>query len=213
MLIRTLVAVTLVLSFITCPGGAMAQTPITQVDINRAKAEIELLKQDIEIKQAELRLMELQLARQSALPAPPPTVAWKPAASVSPAAPVAPKPSATTAIVSPSPGLPPRRADVDPAPYEKSSIGRIPQFRTSQSSKWLVLDEKRVVFWVLDEEAYLLNLAQSCPGLLNAEKMKLESFSTKVRAGHDGIVLNNQRCLIESITKLGGKSLPKPPRK
>lgn len=207
MLSRTLVAITLALTLFSS-ADVSAQTPVSQADINRAKAEIELLKQDIEIRQAELRLMELQLARQSASPAPKP--ASKPAAmATTPVPAVAPSP----AFAATAPTLPPKRADVDPAPYEKSSVGRVPQFRTTQSSKWLVLDEKRVVFWVLNEEAYLLNLAQTCPGLLDAEKIKLESFSTKVRAGHDGIVFSGQRCLIESITKLGGKNLPKPPKK
>lgn len=209
MLSRTLVAITLALTLFSS-ASVSAQAPVTQADINRAKAEIELLKQDIEIRQAELRVMELQLARQSASPAPKP--AARPATAMAPAPQVSPSP-ASTASPGPSPTLPLNRADVDPTPYEKSSLGRVPQFRTTQSSKWLVLDEKRVVFWVLNEEAYMLNLMQTCPGLLNAEKIKLESFSTKVRAGHDGIVFGGQRCLIESITKLGGKNLPKPPKK
>jgi|GEM_PF-1705386 len=211
MLVRTSVAVTLAF-FLLSSSGAFAQTEVTQADINRAKAEIELLKQDIEIKQAELRLMELQLTRQSATPVSKP--ASKP---VSPA--MAPNPRSAaplppTVVSTPTPVALPRQADVDPTPYETSVLGLIPQFRANQSSKWLVLDEKRVVFWVLSDEAYLLNLEQTCPGLLTAERLKLENFSMKVRAGHDGIVVdNNQRCVIESIAKLGGKSLPKPPKK
>lgn len=80
-------------------------------------------------------------------------------------------------------------------------------------SKWLALDEKRLVYWVLDDEAYLLNLSHTCAGLLDTERLKLQSFSNKVRAGHDGVIFGDQLCLIESIGKLGGKSLPKPPRK
>ncbi|MEO8000311.1 MAG: DUF6491 family protein, partial [Arenimonas sp.] len=184
---------------------------VTQADINRARSEIERLKQDIQLKEAELRVLELQMARQAALPAPVAKPKSKTAAEpkTSPSMPMAAALPAPTP--NPAPAL--KRANVDPTPYEASIIGRIQAFRTTTTSKWLVLDEQRLIYWVLDDEAYLLNLTENCPGLLTAERMKLESFSNKVRAGEDGVVFANQRCLIQSIEKLGGHKLPKPPRK
>ncbi|MGH8107269.1 MAG: DUF6491 family protein [Arenimonas sp.] len=208
MLVRALTAVTLALSLLVGPN-AWAQEPVTQADLNRLRSEIELLKQDIEIKEAELRVMELQLARQSGTPTPIP--APKPAAK--PVKTVAPKPAEVAMPAAPVAAAPLKRANVDPRPYEAAATGRLNFFRTTQSSNWLVLDEKRLVFWVLDDEAYLLTLSHPCAGLLDAERIKLENFSNKVRAGQDGVVFNDQMCLIETITKLSGRTLPKPPRK
>ena len=208
MLIRTLVAATLALFLIASPCLS-GQAPVTQADIDRVKAEIERLQQDFAKKQSELRSMELQLSRQSTTPGP--RTAVKPAISTKTPEPVqGPAPMMTS---EPSPAAMPQRSNVDPTPYEASVIGRVPQFRSNPSSKWLVLDEKRVVFWVVNDEAYMLNLQETCPGMMSAEKLKLESFASKVRSGHDGVIFNDQRCLIGSIVKLGGKSLPRPPRK
>lgn len=206
MLVRTMVAVTILFSLLTSEG-LKAQNTVTQADLNRVRSEIELLKQDIDIKQAELRMLELQMARQSNMPSPKPEV--KPA---TPEKPVAPAPvSAPPAQAKAMPA--PRRSDIDPAPYEAAITQRVAMFRTNDASKWLVLDEKRLVYWVLDDEAYLLHLAQTCSGLLTSTRLKVENFSTRVKAGHDSVIFDDQRCLIESISKLGGRSLPKPPRK
>ncbi len=207
MLLRTVAAVISLFLFLICPVS-LAQSSATQADLNRVRAEIASLKRNIEIKEAELRVLESQMARQSANPASAPKPAPSPAKA----------PESTTVTVSaPVPAAIPasarRRSNVDPAPYEAAITSRVSQFRTNQSSEWLILDEKRIVFWVLDDEAYLLNLTQYCEGLLSAKNLSLENFSTRVRAGKDGVVFDNQRCLIESIAKLGGRSLPKPPKK
>lgn len=215
MLIRTLVAVILVFSLIPC-SDAFGQTPITQADINRAKAAIEMLKQDIEIKEAELRVMELQLARQSTTGSPAPKPATRATQVAAPklvASSISMAPQTSGVEVENAIEKAPKRSNIDPRPYEDAIQGRLNFFRTSQGSKWLALDEKRLVYWVLDDEAYILNLSHTCTGLLDTDRLKLQSFSNKVRAGHDGVVFGDQLCLIESISKLGGRSLPKPPRK
>jgi len=104
-------------------------------------------------------------------------------------------------------------ANIVPTPYEAPITGRTSVFRTTSSAKWLVLDEQRVVYWAMDDEVYILNLAQTCPGLLGASKIKLENFSTKVRAGTDNLIFDDQSCLIDSISVLGGNAVPKPPRR
>jgi len=207
MLIRAVIAVSLSLMMFTGPS-ALAQTSITAVDVNRAKAEIELLKQDIQIKEAELQVLELQLARQAATPAPPAKTIMRPVAAAN--APVTSTIQALPTTQAPVPIV--QRANIDPAPYEASITGRVSMFRMTPSSMWRVLDEKRLVYWVVSNEAYLLNLAQICPGLLDTEKLKLENFSTKVLAGRDHVIFGDQRCLIASIAQLGGRSLPKPPK-
>lgn len=204
MLVRKVFAVSLLCSlFISV--GLFAQTRVTQADVNRLKAGIELLKQDIEIKEAELKVLELQMARQS--PTNVSSLATKPAAATA----KTPEPAPPSPVVTRVPT--PIRTLVDPAPYEASIEGRVPQFRTNQSAKWLVLDESRLVFWVVDDEAYMLNLDKKCTGLFDTNKILLESFSSKVRAGHDGVVFSGKRCSIESVFKLSGRLLPKPPRK
>lgn len=215
MLIRTLVAVALALLLIPSPG-AKAQSSVTQADINNAKAAIQLLKQDLEIKEAELRVMELQLAAKTTPGAPAPKPVARPVKASTPTPDPIDISSAAPASgveVETAGEMAPKRSNTDPSPYEAAIVGRLNFFRTTQSSKWLALDEKRLVYWVLDDEAYLLNLSHTCTGLLGTERIRLQSFSNKVRAGHDDVVFGEQRCLIESISKLGGRSLPKPPRK
>lgn len=208
MLIRTVIAAGLSLMMFT-GAAALAQSAVTQADVSRTKAEIEILKQDLQIKEAELGLLELQMARQAlATAAPVAKPINRPMAAVK--APVvatipAPPRDETTAPIA-------QRANVDPSPYEASVTGRVSMFRMTPSSMWRVLDEKRLVYWVVDDEAYLLNLAQICPGLLSTQKLKLENFSTKVLAGRDHVIFGDQRCLIDSIARLGGRSLPKPPK-
>lgn len=204
MLIRTATALMLALLLLASPL-ALGQSSVTPEDLAAAKAEIERLKQDLLLKEAQLRVMELQAAQQKSTPIP------KPAAKPMPQA----KSVEMAKTGSPPPMIAPaaRKAMINAAPYEASIQGRVQMFRTDQSAKWLTLDEKRLVYWVLDDEAYLLNLTDICPGLLTANKLKLENFSTKVRAGHDHVVVDNQRCLIGFIEKLGGRSLPKPPRR
>ena len=208
MLIRAVIAVSLSLMIFT-GASAPAQSSVTPADVNRAKAEIELLKHDIQIKEAELRVLELQIARQAATSGPVIKPSMKPVRAEK-------APIETTTPPLPTSKLPThlvQRANIDPLPYEASITARVLMFRMTPSSMWRVLDEKRLVYWVVDDEAYLLNLEQICPGLLSAEKLKLENFSTKVRAGRDHVIFGDQRCLIESIAQLGGRSLPKPPKR
>ncbi|MGH8049038.1 MAG: DUF6491 family protein [Arenimonas sp.] len=205
MLVRIIPVVTLLFSMLSS-SSLLAQAAVTQADINRVKLEIERLKQDIGAKEAALRVMQSQMARQASgtagSDARQKTTAMKP---------TTPMPSDSSEQDSPPPT--PKRSNIDPAPYEAAVTGRISAFRTNQSAKWLVLDEKRIVYWILDDEAYILNLTQACPGLLDTRKLKVENFSTRVRAGHDHVFFDNQSCLIESISILGGRSLPKPPKK
>jgi len=208
MLVRAVVVAMLLFSVISSPDSR-AQSTVTKADVSRARSEIELLKQNIQIKEAELRLMEQQLARQSTVS--PTKTTSKPVTSAN-AAQAKPVSQPVPAPLTPESTPAPKRANVDPKPYEASVVQRIAMFRTDGSAKWLVLDEERVVFWVLDDEAYLVNLAVTCSGLLDAKSLKLENFSSKVRAGHDGVLFDDQRCQIQSIQKLGGRALPKPPR-
>lgn len=205
MLVRIISVVALLFSILSS-SGLLAQVAVTQADVSRVKSEIERLKQNISIKEAELRKMELQIMRQASGTKSPgsgnKTSATKPVTPIS---------SDLSEQESPNPV--PKRSNIDPSPYEAAITGRISSFRMSQSAKWLVLDEKRIVYWILDDEAYILNLTLACPGLLDATKLKIENFSTRVRAGHDHVFFDNQSCLIDSISILGGRSLPKPPKK
>lgn len=185
-------------------SASLAQSSVSQADINQAKAEIEQLKQDLQLKEAQLRVLELQMARKASAPTPVPAPTKAVAVSPAAKAPAAIAPQAPHTLL---------RSSVDSSPYEASVVGRVPAFRMTPSDNWVVLDEKRMVYWVLDDEAYLLNLSDNCPELLNAARLRLENFSTKVRAGQDGVLVGNQRCLIASIEKLGGHRLPKPPRR
>ena len=207
MLIRAVTAVSLSLMMFT-GAGALAKSSVTPADVNRAKAEIELLKQDIQIKQAELQVLELQMARQAATPAPAAKPVIRPSAAAK--APVTTTFQALPTTQAPTPIA--QRANIDPTPYEASIRGYVSMFRMTPSSMWRVLDEKRLVYWVIKDEAYLLNLAQICPGLLSTKKLEIQNFSTKVRAGKDHVIFGDQQCLIESIAQLGGRSLPKPPK-
>lgn len=126
----------------------------------------------------------------------------------------------TKTAVPPSPSVPlverhglleSRSGVTDAEPYERSIQGRVAMFRVVDHPKWLVLDDRRVVVWVLEDEAYLLELVEQCPALIGAGQVRVESFSTRVRMGKEAVRIGDQRCVIGSIARLGGRSLPKPP--
>lgn len=179
------------------------------------RREIEAGKQVLLPKYVELA--ELERA-QSATPAAPmvaPVVAPAPAPAPAPAAAPAPRPEAApaasiSAAAATSAMAAPR---VDPAPYLAAAVGRLSAIRVSVPPQWLVIDEARVVIWTTSDEAYLLGVQTPCPILLSGAKLKLEDFSTRVRVGEEAVKVGTQRCLIESITRLGGRGLPKPPRR
>jgi hypothetical protein len=113
----------------------------------------------------------------------------------------------------PSPALSPqhgpvlRKAD-DPAPYEKAAISNVSMFRYNPY-RWVPVGTHQLAVYNSFDDAYLLDLAGDCPGLLTTERIKIENFSTRVVVGRDAVIADGQRCAITGIRELNVNRLPR----
>ncbi len=182
-------------------------------------AEVSALRDQIHRMDREQELIENRLhelekddppaAREhrQAEPPPAPTTATPSPPQVQPPAPPAPAPAPPSAPPPPPPG-PTLRQAADPAPYEKAAGSRVSMFRYN-SYRWVPVGTRQLVVYNTYDDAYLLEFASDCPGLLSAERIKVENFSTKVVVGRDGVLANGQRCAIADIRELNVGKLPR----
>lgn len=99
------------------------------------------------------------------------------------------------------------RQAADPAPYEKAVIGYVSMFHYNPY-KWIPVGTHQVVIYNTYDEAYLLDLANDCPGLLSTDHIQVENFSTKVVVNRDAVIADHQRCPITGIRELNTNHLP-----
>ncbi len=119
------------------------------------------------------------------------------------ASPPAPPPPA------PPPQLGPTlRQAADPAPYEKAAGGYVGMFHYNPY-RWVPVGTRQVAVYNTYDDAYLLDLAIDCPGLLSADRIKIENFSTKVVMNRDAVIADGQHCLITGIRQLNTVRLPR----
>ncbi len=139
----------------------------------------------------------------SSAPAPPPAPAPPAlfAAAAMPPPPVqAPPPPSHT--IGPS-----LRQAADPAPYEKAAGDYVGMFHYSPG-KWVPVGTRQLAVFNTWDDAYLLDLGGDCPGLLSADRIRIENFSTKVVADRDAVIADGQRCAITGIRPLNTARLP-----
>ena len=74
--------------------------------------------------------------------------------------------------------------------------------------RWVPVGTHQVAVYNTYDEAFLLDLAIDCPGLLSADRIKIENFSTKVVMNRDAVIADGQRCLITGIRQLNTARLP-----
>jgi hypothetical protein len=128
---------------------------------------------------------------------------------------IPPRPAAVheMAVSSGAVQLPPQlgptlRQAADPVLYEKAAGSRVAMFRYN-SYRWVPVGTRQLAIYNTYDEAYLLDFASDCPGLLHAERIKVENFSTKVVAGRDAVNAAGQRCPIADIRELNINRLPR----
>lgn len=68
--------------------------------------------------------------------------------------------------------------------------------------RWIPVGTRQLAVYNTYDEAYLLDFASDCPGLLSTDRIKIENFSTKVVMGRDAVIADGQRCLITGIREL-----------
>jgi hypothetical protein len=133
------------------------------------------------------------------------------------ATPATPPPAPAPIQMAPPPPPPPPappvlgptlRQAADPAPYEKAAGGYVGAFRYN-SYRWVPVGTRQLAVYNTYDEAYLLDFANDCPGLLTADHIKVENFSTKVVMGRDAIIADGQRCPITGIRELNTSRLPR----
>jgi hypothetical protein len=144
-----------------------------------------------------------------------PVMAAAPASTPPPAAPM------RTAAAPPSPAPPPAPAQApppptfgpslrqaaDPAPYEKAAGNYLGMFHYSPG-KWVPVGTRQLAVFNAWDDAFLLDLGNDCPGLLSADRIRIENFSTKVVANRDAVIADGQRCPITGIRQLNTARLP-----
>jgi hypothetical protein len=127
----------------------------------------------------------------------------EPPAVPAPAQAPAPPPPQMAPPPAPAPAPPPgpvlRKAD-DPAPYEKATISRVSMFHYNPY-RWVPVGTHQLAVYNTFDEAYLLDLAGDCPGLLTTERIRIENFSTKVVIGN-AVIADGERCAITGIREL-----------
>jgi hypothetical protein len=168
------------------------------------RTQIHRMDRDQEL--IEDRLSELEKSD----PPPLPTQATQPS---TPAAVEMPPPASPPPQMTPSPMPPPappgptlRRA-ADPAVYEKAARDRVSMFRYNPY-RWVPVGTHQLAVYNTYNEAYLLDLSADCPGLLTTERITIESFSTQVFAGKNGVLAGDERCAITQIRELDVFRLP-----
>jgi hypothetical protein len=132
---------------------------------------------------------------------PPPPAAAPPPPILSAAAPPPPPPPAPPAF---GPTL---RHAADPAPYEKAAGSYVSMFHYNPY-KWIPVGTRQLVVYNTYDEAFLLDFASDCPGLLSADRIQVENFSTKVVINRDAVIADHQRCQITGIRELNTHHLP-----
>ncbi len=140
-------------------------------------------------------------------PAPARTSETAPAPAQSTPPPAPPLPATPSAPAPPPPLGPPLRQAADPAPYEKVAGAWVGMFRYNPY-RWVPVGTHQLVVYNTYDEAYLLDFASDCPGLLSAKRIQVENFSTKVVMGRDAVVADGQRCPITGIRQLMVNRLP-----
>jgi hypothetical protein len=174
-----------------------AEADALRAQIHRMDRDQELLEDRLhELERADPAIAAERVRDQAQAEAAPPTETQ------------APKIATPTSNYSPTgPAL---RQAADPAPYEAATDSRIAMFRIALSPyRWVPVGSRQLALFNTDDEAYLLDFANDCPGLLSAERIRFENFSTHVQAGEHAVIASGQRCLITNIRELRISKLPK----
>ena len=190
-------------------SAATAASPNHDAEKRALRAQLEQLKSDTQALEARLR--ELDASSDAD---PQSSAARRTSPSMQAPPPPTHAPMATTPIPTPAPAYTPHgsmlRQAADPAPYEAATDTRIAMFRLAFSLyRWVPVGSSQLVVFNTYDQAYLLDFASDCPGLLSASRIRIENFSTHVKVGEHAVIADGQRCLITNIRELRISKLPK----
>ena len=154
------------------------------------RAQLEQMRSDSQALEARLR--ELDAGSDAGPPSPSAPRQTAPPIQAAPAPTMhAPMPAAPTPAYTPH--GPVLRQAADPAPYEAAVDSRLAMFRVAFSPyRWIPVGSSQLVVFNTYDQAYLLDFAGACPGLLSADRIRIENFSTRVRAGEHGVIAKFQ---------------------
>ena len=139
---------------------------------------------------------------------PDPTPALEaPTAPVQPPAPAPPPRVDERASTSAPPHGPALRAAADPGPYEKAAGDRVSMFFYNPY-RWVPVGTRQLAVFNSYDDAYLLDFAEPCPGLLTTRRIQIENSSTKVYVGKHAVIADGDRCPIVAIRELQVRRLP-----
>lgn len=189
---------------------ASAASPENEAEIRALRAQLAQMKGDTQALEARLRELEAGSDTGS------PSSTARDATPTHMQASSAPTThAAMTAASTPTytPTGPALRQAADPAPYEAAVDTRIAMFRVAFSLyRWVPVGSRQLVVFNTYDQAYLLDFATDCPGLLYAKRIEIQNFSTHVQVGEHSVIADGQHCLITNIRELRISRLPKPLR-
>lgn len=97
-------------------------------------------------------------------------------------------------------------ASAGPRPdYAAHAGAPVPSFRYVEIYSWQRLDNHQVVVWTRPNVAFLLQLRESCSGLIGTQAIALGDIAgldREIRAGNDYVLTRDMRCLIAEIRPL-----------
>jgi hypothetical protein len=186
---------------------ASAASPENEAEIRALRAQLAQMKGDTKALQARLR--ELEVGSDTGSPS---SAARDETTAHMQVSPQPTMHAAMTATSTPTytPTGPALRQTADPAPYEAAVDTRIAMFRVAFSLyRWVPVGSRQLVVFNTYDQAYLLDFANDCPGLLYAKRIEIQNFSTRVRIGEHAVIADGQHCLITNISELRISKLPK----
>ena len=101
----------------------------------------------------------------------------------------------------------PTRTEMREAEYERFAGAEVDRIRAFNLYGWTVLDREKLVLWTRPNEAFIVELDRACPNLEFARKIGISNFGNTIHARFDSIIVNRDRCRIESIRTVDAKAL------
>lgn len=91
--------------------------------------------------------------------------------------------------------------------YKKAAMAQVEQMPMTSLEDWQALDDSSVVVWTANDKPWLLTLGAACPGLMQAEELKLSSTAGMVTADTDAVEVGSQRCSVNMIQPVNYKKV------
>lgn len=95
----------------------------------------------------------------------------------------------------------------DLATYKHAAMAEVEQMPMTSLVDWQALDGSSLVVWTSNEKPWLLTMNRDCPGLRQANELKLSSVAGMVTTDTDAVEIGSERCSISKIQPVDYKKV------